>query len=258
MDEVLEKINTDYHKRRLYVLRGISGFHVIATVSLCLYIPDLRTQLALVAASFALFICFYFIRIGQLQLVRYILGYGSPSCFLAAMALHKYWTSLEFLDLVHYFATGIFLQFTMIIPALIYPSRGRLYWSNSIFILLFIMVSAPINGLLGFPISALGDQVKAYYLFDAMIIITSSFFLLYSYSKYKAIYAQKEENKTVKKFISIETNIRYLINAIKYAEATIIRVEVANNFNFIDRKIRDDGIGFKSHSLDDCTRFRIE
>jgi hypothetical protein len=257
MDEVLEKINTDHHRRLQYVLRWISSFYVIATVSLCVYIPDLWTQLALVAASFALFICFYFIRIGQLQLVRYILGYGSPSFFLAVMALHKYWTSLEFSNLVHSFVTGIFLQFAMIIPVLIYPSRGRLYWSNSIFILLLIMVISSINGLL-YPISAIGDQVKAYYLFDALLVITSSFFLLYSYSKYKAIHAQKEENKTVKKFISVETTIRYLINAIKYAEATIIRVEVANNLNFIDRKIRDDGIGFKSLSLDDCTRFRIE
>ncbi len=117
------------------------------------------------------------------------------------MALHKYWTSLEFLDPVYYFATGVFLQFTMIIPVLIYPSRGPLYWSNSIFILLLIMVREPINELLGFPISAIDDQVKSYYLFDALIVTTSSFYLLYNYSKYKAIHSQKDENESIKKQI---------------------------------------------------------
>ncbi|MFT7032563.1 MAG: PAS domain S-box-containing protein [Cyclobacteriaceae bacterium] len=194
------EVSKDDERHNLFtVVKWLFGFFVIISLLLWIAIPETNVHIAIVVALASIASCFYFLHIGYLPVVRIIIGYGFPAYCTAAMALHKYWIGIELLDPVHYFATGVFLQFTLVIPNLIYPARRRSFWYNSIFILLLIVIREPINHILGFPISAVADNIKDYWLFEVHLVLISAFSLLYIHSKDKKIISHKVEYDSLNK-----------------------------------------------------------
>jgi PAS domain S-box-containing protein len=175
------------------ILKWISAFSVIFATLIFLYTPEVRMKITTVVGLSIIFSCFYFTHRGWLNLTRAIIGFCLPAYCLATMVLQKYWIGVELIDPTYYFANSVLLQFTFVFPSLLYPKRGLIFWSNSIFILVLIVIREPINELLGFPITAVDNKIKAYYFFESYIVLLSVFILLYIYSKDKEITSHKGE-----------------------------------------------------------------
>jgi PAS domain S-box-containing protein len=184
----------EYRQRLLAVLKWLSVCSVIFAALIFLAAPELRMKISAVVGLFMIFSCLYMTHRGWLNLTRIIIGFFIPTYCFAIMAFQKYWIGVDLIDPTFYFTNSVLLQFTFVFPSLLYPKRGLIFWSNSIFILGLIAIREPINELLGFPITAVDSKIQIYYLFELYIVILSVFILLYIYSKDRKINSHNVEN----------------------------------------------------------------